>query len=145
MLNFNQVTIAGALTRDPQIRFLTGDKAVGEFGMAINRKWKDANGETKEDATFVDVTCFGRTAELAGQFLTKGSGCLVSGRLQFEQWEDKNGGGKRSKLKVIADTIQFTDSKGKGERTADDTSGAPAPAPSRPAAAAQDYANEPPF
>ena len=147
-LNLNRVIIAGTLTRDPEIKFLQGDKAVAQFGIAINRRFKDANGEAKEDATFVDIEAWGRTAELAGQYLTKGKGCFIEGRLKLEQWDDKNGGGKRSKLKVVADNIQFTSPREDGEkRTASDPAPDIAPAPRRPAAVAGASAgdDEPPF
>lgn len=88
-LNLNRVLIAGNLTRDPEVRFLPNDKCVATFGIAINRKYKDANGEQKDDTTFVDVEAWGRTAELVGQYLTKGRGCFIEGRLRLEQWDDK--------------------------------------------------------
>lgn len=145
-LNFNSVTLAGNLTRDPQIRFLANEKAVADFGLAINRKWKDASGQQKEETVFVDITCWGRTAELAGQYLTKGRGAFVTGRLELDVWEDKETGQKRSKLKVVADTVQFTDAKGE-KRDASDPTPAPASATRRPAPAAGAGADDsdPPF
>lgn len=131
-LNLNRVMIAGNLTRDPQVRFLANEKAVAEFGLAINRRFKDANGEQKEEATFVDIECWGRTAELAGQYLLRGRGCLIEGRLKLDTWDDKETGQKRSKLRVVADSVQFTDSKGPGERQAHPETDTPAPAPVRP-------------
>lgn len=128
-MNINRVFLAGNLTRDVAVRFLTGDKAVGEFGLAINRKWKDGSGETKEETTFVDVEVWGRTAELCAQYLAKGRGCFVEGRLKLDQWEDKKDGSKRSKLRVVADNVQFMDG-GKREAQA----GESAPAPARPSA-----------
>ncbi len=151
-LNFNRVLLAGNLTRDPQVRFFANEKAVAEFGLAINRKFKDANGQLKEETTFVDVETWGRTAELVGQYLTKGRGCFVEGRLKLDSWDDKESGQKRSKLKVVADNVQFTDPKGEGaprQRSGgDEVQGEadvrPAPArPSAPAAGAAD--DEPPF
>lgn len=112
-LNFNSVIIAGNLTRDPQVRFLSNEKVVVDFGIAINRKFK-SGGESREETTFVDVEAWGRTAELVGQYLTKGRGCLVQGRLKLDSWEDKETGQKRSKLKVVADSVQFTDSRTSG-------------------------------
>lgn len=151
-LNLNRVMLAGNLTRDPQVRFLANEKAVAEFGLAINRRFKDANGQQKEETTFVDVETWGRTAELVGQYLTKGRGCFIEGRLKLDSWDDKETGQKRSKLRVVADNVQFTDAKGdgaprraggeEGESDAGDVRPAPA-RPVAPAASAGD--DEPPF
>lgn len=113
-LNLNHVTLAGNLTRDPEVRFLANEQAVASFGLAINRRYKGKDGEKKEEATFVDCEAWGRTAELVGQYLTKGSPAYVEGRLKLDQWEDKDGQ-KRSKLKVVADSVQFLGSKAKDE------------------------------
>lgn len=131
--SYNKVIIAGNLTRDPQVRFLANEQAVANFGLAINRRYKKGN-ETKEEVTFVDVTAWGRTAELCGQYLTKGRSALVEGHLHLESWEDKEGQ-KRQKLVVVADGVQFLGSA-KGEQ-ADDAAPAPAakPAPKKPAPA----------
>lgn len=147
--NVNRVLLAGNLTRDPVVRVLAGEKAVANFGIAINHRYKTADGQQKEDVTFVDVEAWGRTAELVGQYLTKGRACFVEGRLKLDSWEDKDGG-KRSKLKVVADSIQFLDSK-KAVDNGDDTPPGAAPpvaqqqraAAQRPAPAAND--DEPPF
>lgn len=149
-LNLNRVLLAGNLTRDPQIRFLANEKAVAEFGLAINRKFKDANGQLKEETTFVDVETWGRTAELVGQYLTKGRGCFVEGRLKLDSWDDKESGQKRSKLRVVADNVQFTDSKGDGPvrprgDEAQGDAGDARPAPARPVAPAAGGDDEPPF
>jgi single-strand DNA-binding protein len=147
--NINRVFLAGNLTRDPQVRFLANEKAVAEFGLAINRKFKAGDGSLKEETTFVDIEVWGRTAELCSQYLTKGRGCFVEGRLKLDTWEDKKDGSKRSKLRVVADNVQFLDG-GKGRGAGDAGEGgdaAPAPArpsrPASPAAAAAD--DEPPF
>lgn len=155
MANINRVFLAGNLTRDPQVRFLANEKAVAEFGLAINRKFKAGDGSLKEEVTFVDIEVWGRTAELCSQYLTKGRGCFVEGRLKLDTWEDKKDGSKRSKLRVVADNVQFLDGgKGRGEGApAGDAGGdaegdAPAaPArPSRPAAPAPAAGDdEPPF
>lgn len=155
MANINRVFLAGNLTRDPQVRFLANEKAVAEFGLAINRKFKAGDGSLKEEVTFVDIEVWGRTAELCSQYLTKGRGCFIEGRLKLDTWEDKKDGSKRSKLRVVADNVQFLDGgKGRGEGApAGDAGGdadgdAPAaPArPSRPAAPAPAAGDdEPPF
>lgn len=116
-LNYNKVVIAGNLTRDPEIKFNT-QTAIGKFGLAINSKYKTKGGEQREETTFVDVECFGRTAELVGQYLAKGRGCLIEGRLKFDQWDDKETGQKRSKLKVVADSVQFVGGKQEGGQAA---------------------------
>lgn len=116
MANFNSVTLAGNLTRDPEIKTIAPERVVASFGIAINRRWKGSDGETREEATFVDIECWGRTAELASQYLTKGSSCLLQGRLKLDSWEDKDGS-RRNRLRVVADTIQFLDSKQRGAQT----------------------------
>ncbi len=105
-LNLNTVMLAGHLTRDPQLRSLANDRTVVSFSLAINRRFKGADGEVKEDSTFVDCEAWGRTAELVGQYLAKGSACYIEGRLKLDSWEDKDGG-KRSRLKVVAENVQF--------------------------------------
>ncbi|MBA2480438.1 MAG: single-stranded DNA-binding protein [Planctomycetes bacterium] len=115
-LSLNKVTLAGNLTRDPQVRFFANERAVADFGLAVNRKYKANDGTLKEETTFVDVEAWGRTAELIGQYLTKGRACYVEGRLKLDSWEDKKDGQKRTKLKVVADNVQFLDSNRGGER-----------------------------
>ena len=152
-MNLNRVMLAGNLTRDPEIRFLANEKAVGEFGLAVNRRYKDANGEVKEEVTFVDIEVWGRTAELVGQYLTKGKGAFVEGRLKLDSWEDKETGGKRSKLRVVADQVQFTGSPdestraGRGPNARDETEppAAPAAGPARTTRPAAGAPEAPPF
>lgn len=115
-INLNRVTIAGNLVRDPQVRFLANDKAVASFGLAINNRFKSSDGTMKEDTTFVDIEAWGRTAELVGQYLTKGKACLIEGRLKLDTWEKD--GAKHSKLKVVADNVQFLSAKEDGETPA---------------------------
>ncbi len=107
MANLNKVMIIGNLTRDPELRHTPKGTAVAELGIAINRAWKDDSGQKQEETTFVDVTLWGRVAEIAQQYLTKGSPCYIEGRLQLESWEDKTTGQKRSKLKVVGETLQL--------------------------------------
>jgi single-strand DNA-binding protein len=106
MSNFNKVILMGNLTRDVEMRFTQGGMAVAKLGMAINRKWTQ-NGEQKESTCFVDLTAFGRQAEVLSQYVSKGSPLFIEGRLEFSTWEDKNGGGKRSKLDVVIENFQF--------------------------------------
>jgi single-strand DNA-binding protein len=105
-LFINNVQLAGNLTRDPQIRFLANETAVADFGLAINRRYRTKDGAQKEDTTFVDVECWGRTAELVGQYLTKGRNCFIEGSLKLDQWEAQDGS-KRSKIRVRADRVHF--------------------------------------
>lgn len=148
--NYNRVTLAGNLTRDPQVRFFANERAVADFGLAINRRFKTPDGQQKEETTFVDVEAWGRTAELVGQYLTKGSPCFIEGRLRLDSWDDKKTGEKRSKLKVVADSVQFLSSRGdrapgaEGAPAAEGGEAAPRPAPARPAPAPAGD-DEPPF
>lgn len=144
-LQLNNVQLAGNVTRDPQCRNINNTE-VADFGLAINRKWKDSNGELKEEVTFVDVTVWGRTAELVAQYGHKGMALYVEGRLKLDTWQDKDGN-NHQKLKVIGERIQFVQSKPKG----DDQGTAPAPATGgstsagRRAAPAPAGDDEPPF
>lgn len=153
--NVNIVIIAGNLTRDPQVKFLANERAVANFALAVNRRWKDANGTTQEETTFVDVEAWGRTAELVGQYLTKGRSALVEGRLKLDEWDDKASGQKRNRLKVIAESVQFLGGKGEGGRPdlgsqgsghAPESAASSAPAPgAADQSALDDDDSEPPF
>ena len=114
MANLNKVMLMGNLTRDPELRYTPKGTAVADIGMAINRVWTNDQGERQEDTTFVDVTLWGRQAELAQQYLSKGRPVYIEGRLQMDTWEDKNSGQKRSKLKVVGENLQFLGSGGGG-------------------------------
>src|SRR5438045_6171591 len=107
MASFNKVLLMGNLTRDPQLKYLPSQMAVVEFGIACNRKFRTANGEDREEVTFVDVTSFGKQAEVINQYFQKGKPIFIEGRLKFDSWEDKQGGGKRSKLTVVIENFQF--------------------------------------
>jgi single-strand DNA-binding protein len=110
--SFNQVTLLGNLTRDVELRQLQSGTAVCELSMAINEKYKK-DGEWIEDVCFVEVTCWGRTAEVAAEYLAKGAPVLIAGRLKYEQWEKD--GQKRSKLKVVAEKLQMLGGKQRSE------------------------------
>lgn len=112
MASFNKVILMGNLTRDPEVRYTQGGTAVSEIGLAVNDKRKDAKGEWIEETTFVDVTLWGRTAEIAGEYLGKGSSVLVEGRLKLDSWEKD--GQKRSKLRVVAENMRMLGGKGGG-------------------------------
>ena len=106
----NKVIILGNLTRDVEIRYTAGGSAIGNFGLATTRKFKSATGESKEEVLFIDATAFGRTAEIANQYLSKGSKVLVEGRIKLEQWTAQDGT-KRSKHLIVIENLQFLDSK----------------------------------
>src|SRR3954467_3471907 len=107
MASFNKVILLGNLTRDPEVRYTPKGTAVTELGMAVNRVYTAENGEKREDTTFVDVTLWGRTAEIAGEYLKKGRPVFIEGRLQLDTWDDKQSGQKRSKLKVVGEGLQL--------------------------------------
>jgi len=115
MASFNRVILVGNLTRDPEVKYTTGGTAVAEIGMAVSRQWFDQkSNEKKEETTFVDVTLWGRQAEVAGEYLSKGRPVLIEGRLQLDTWEDKQSGQKRSKLRVVGEQMQMLGSRGEG-------------------------------
>lgn len=105
MANYNKVILLGNLTRDIELRHTQSGMALAKFGMAINRKWSQ-NGEQKESTCFVDLTAWGRQAEVLSQYVKKGSQLFVEGRLEYSTWEAE-GGGKRSKLEVVVENFQF--------------------------------------
>jgi single-strand DNA-binding protein len=107
MASYNKVFLMGNLTRDPQVKHLPSQMVLAEFGLAVNRRYKTATGEDKEEVAFVDCTAFGRQAETIGQYCTKGKPIFVEGRLKFDTWDDRHGGGKRSKLTVVVENFQF--------------------------------------
>jgi single-strand DNA-binding protein len=115
MASYNKVFLMGNLTRDPAVKHLPSQMVVVEFGLAVNRKYKTADGVDKEEVAFVDCTAFGRQAETISQYCTKGKPIFVEGRLKFDTWEDKQGGGKRSKLTVVVENFQFLGRPGEGD------------------------------
>jgi len=162
MANVNRVILIGNLTRDPQLRYLPSQMPVAEFGLAINHKFKTASGEQREEVCFIDCTAFGKAGELINQYCQKGKQLYVEGRLKYDTWEDKNGGGKRSKHVVVVDNFQFLggrdgagsaaggpDAGGEGEAGGGGGGGGyqPRPAaarPNRPAPAARPPSAAPP-
>src|SRR5919205_2571880 len=114
MASFNKVILLGNLTRDPEVRYTPKGSAVTDLGIAVNRQYTLENGEKREEVTFVDVTFWGRTAEVAGEYLKKGRPVFIEGRLQLDTWDDKQSGQKRSRLKVIGENMQMLGSRGGG-------------------------------
>ena len=113
MANYNKIILVGNLTRDPQLSYLPSQMPVVDFGLAVNRKWKDQSGQQREDVCFIDCRAFAKSAEIINQYLRKGRQALIEGRLQFEQWTDKDGN-KRSKHRIFVESFQFLDS-GQGQ------------------------------
>ena len=139
MASFNKVILLGNLTRDPEVRYTPKGSAVADLGIAVNRQYTLENGEKREEVTFVDVTFWGRTAEVAGEYLKKGRPVFIEGRLQLDTWDDKQSGQKRSRLKVIGETMQMLGSRGsasdsgdEGDRPARSTKPAAPPKPAGP-------------
>ncbi|MDP2893788.1 MAG: single-stranded DNA-binding protein [Sulfurimonas sp.] len=114
---YNKVILVGNLTRDIELRYSQGGMGIASTGLATSRKFT-VNGEKKEEVCFVDITFFARSAEIANQYLRKGSKILVEGRLNFDQWVDQNGQ-KRSKHSVVVETMQMLDSKGDNQNAND--------------------------
>jgi single-strand DNA-binding protein len=112
MASFNKVILLGNVTRDPELKYISSGTAVTEIGMAINDRRKGPNGDWIEDTTFVDVTLWGRTAEIASEYLNKGAPVLIEGRLKLDTWEKD--GKKNSKLRVVGERMQLLGSKGGG-------------------------------
>ena len=122
-MNVNQVTVAGRLTRDPDLRYIPSGTAVCEFGLAINRRYKD-----REEVCFVDIVLWGKSGETLAKYLKKGDPvCIPTGRLTFDQWEDREGN-KRSRLRVTAQSFEFVGGK-KDREAPEDAPEAPQPAP----------------
>lgn len=107
MSSYNRVTLVGNLTRDPELRQTKNNKSVTELGLAMNRSWTLENGQKQEEATFVDVIVWGRDAENAVKYLKKGRSVLVEGRLQMDSWKDNQTGQARSKLRIVAESVQY--------------------------------------
>lgn len=112
MASFNRVILVGNLTRDIDLKYTGGGMAVTEIGLAVNDRRKNQQGEWIEETTFVDVTLWGRTAEIAGEYLSKGSPVLIEGRLKLDTWEKD--GQKRSKLHVTCERMRMLSGRGEG-------------------------------
>src|SRR3954466_8756057 len=145
MASYNKVLLLGNLTRDPEVRYTPKGSAVADLGIAVNRQYTLENGEKREEVRFVDVTFGGGTAGVAGEYLKKGRPVFIEGRLQLDTWDDKQSGQKRSKLKVIGETMQLLGSRPSGTgapaEAGDEgsrSSGKPSAPPPKPAAAEPD-------
>ena len=154
MAYLNKVFLIGNLTRDPELRVTPKGTAICQFGIAVNRQFKDESGATRDETTFVDIEAWGKQGELVSKYLTKGSLAMVEGRLKLDQWEDKTSGQKRSKLKVVLDNVQFLSSRASGAgggqaapggEAEGSSPGAPAPRAARPPAAPEGADEDVPF
>src|SRR3989475_10866534 len=153
MASFNKVILLGNLTRDPEVRYTPKGSAVCDLGIAVNRVYTTDSGEKREEVTFVDVVLWARLAEIAGEYLKKGRTVFIEGRLQMDTWDDKQTGQKRSKLRVIGETMQLLGSRppagaAGGEGGDDDrqSRGAkPTTPPPKPAESAEPDEDEIPF
>src|SRR5207245_2011843 len=111
MASFNKVILLGNLTRDPEVRYTPKGSAVCDLGIAVNRVYTTESGERREDVTYVDVVLWARLAEIAGEYLKKGRPVFIEGRLQMDTWDDKQSGQKRTKLRVVGETMQLLGSR----------------------------------
>jgi single-strand DNA-binding protein len=114
MAYLNKVFLIGNLTRDPELRVTPKGTAVCQFGLAVNRQYKDESGATRDETAFIDIEAWGKQGELVSKYLQKGSLAFIEGRLRFDSWEDKQSGQKRNKLKVVLDNVQFLSRSGGG-------------------------------
>ena len=154
MASFNKVILLGNLTRDPEVRYTPKGSAVCDLGVAVNRVYTTDTGEKREEVTYVDVVLWSRLAEIAGEYLKKGRPIFIEGRLQLDTWDDKQSGQKRSKLRVIGETMQLLGSRpgggtapaeaGDEDRQARSGSKPSAP-PTKPATPAEPDDDEIPF
>ena len=116
MPSFNRVTLIGNLTRDPETRDLPSGTTLCEFGLATTRRYKTSGGDDREETCFIDCTAFGKQAEVLQQYVKKGRPLFVEGRLKYDQWDDRNGGGKRSKISVVVENFQFLGNRDENDR-----------------------------
>jgi single-strand DNA-binding protein len=112
MASYNRVILLGNLTRDPELRYIPSGQAVSDLGLAVNHRYKNASGEWVDEATFVDVTVWARSAEIANEYLSKGSPVLIEGRLKLDMWEKD--GQKHSKMRVVCERLTLVGSRGDG-------------------------------
>ncbi|HEV8618369.1 MAG TPA: single-stranded DNA-binding protein [Candidatus Udaeobacter sp.] len=123
MASFNKVILLGNLTRDPEVRYTPKGSAVCDLGIAVNRVYTTESGEKREEVTYVDVVLWARLAEIAGEYLKKGRPVFIEGRLQMDAWDDKQTGQKRTKLRVVGESMQLLGSRPTGAGTAAETAG----------------------
>jgi single-strand DNA-binding protein len=146
MASFNKVILLGNLTRDPEVRYTPKGSAVCDLGIAVNRVYTTDSGEKREEVTYVDVVLWARLAEIAGEYLKKGRPVFIEGRLQMDSWDDKQTGQKRTKLRVVGETMQLLGSRPSGGTSAPAETGEedkPARASGKPTAPPKPSSAEP--
>ena len=129
MRGFSKAIITGNLTRDPELRTTPNGASVCSFSVAVNRVYRDSNGEQKEDVSFIDCSAWGKLGDMINQYAKKGSGVLVSGRLDQRSWEDKTSGQKRSRVEIVVEDFNFTGSAPAGGASSASASSAPSDMP----------------
>jgi single-strand DNA-binding protein len=147
MASFNKVILLGNLTRDPEVRYTPKGSAVCDLGIAVNRVYTTDSGEKREEVTYVDVVLWARLAEIAGEYLKKGRPVFIEGRLQMDSWDDKQTGQKRTKLRVVGDSMQLLGGRPGGGGAGGETTGdnRQTSAPPKPQAPAKSDEDEIPF
>jgi single-strand DNA-binding protein len=147
MASFNKVILLGNLTRDPEVRYTPKGSAVCDLGIAVNRVYTTDSGEKREEVTYVDVVLWARLAEIAGEYLKKGRPVFIEGRLQMDSWDDKQTGQKRTKLRVVGESMQLLGGRPGGAGGGAETTGdnRQASAPPKAQAPAQPDEDEIPF
>ena len=152
MASFNKVILLGNLTRDPKVRYTPKGSAVCDLGIAVNRVYTTDSGEKREEVTYVDVVLWARLAEIAGEYLKKGRPVFIEGRLQMDSWDDKQTGQKRTKLRVVGESMQLLGGRpggagGPAEAATENrqVSGGKTSAPPKPSAPSQADEDEIPF
>jgi single-strand DNA-binding protein len=141
----NKIFLIGNLTRDPELRVTPKGTPICQFGIAVNRQFKDESGGQREETTFIDIEAWGKQGELVSKYLGKGSLAMFEGRLKLDQWEDKQTGQKRSKLKVVMDNIQFLNSRNQASDTPSSAQPASTPAASTKGTADPERDEDVPF
>lgn len=121
MANLNKTFLIGNLTRDPEMRVTPKGTHVCAFALAINKKFKTEAGDLREEVTFVECEAWSKTAELVSKYLAKGAPAMIEGRLKLDEWEDKTTGQKRSRLKVVAENVQFLGSRSESQQRSQPT------------------------
>jgi single-strand DNA-binding protein len=145
MANLNKVLLLGNVTRDPEVRYTPKGSAVCDLGIAVNRAYTTDSGEKREEVTFVDVTLWGRTAEVASEYLKKGRPVFIEGRLQMDTWDDKQTGQKRTRLRVVAENMQLLGGRPSGGASEPSGESRQSSAPPKKSAAPEPDEDEIPF
>lgn len=140
MPELNKVLLAGRLTRDPELRYLPSGMAVCKLGLASSRRFRTRDGDNREETLFINVTCWGKTAEFVGETFKKGRPLIIEGRLQSNEWEDKNTGQRRTAIEINADRVQSLDWEDRGSGGGGGGGGR---ATSKSASRGRDYEEEP--